>query len=152
MSIDTTAPAVLDLDAIEARVNATTPGPWATDPEMAWRLGGEAHEFVYAPEPADGHGIVALTGIKGGHPTSPADAAFIAAARTDVPALVAEVRRLREQLFAQQPVIDAAQTWAEMCEGGPYNDLRQSEGALHGAVEQYRLMELALASARAEPR
>ncbi|MFI6266134.1 hypothetical protein [Micromonospora sp. NPDC051006] len=88
----------LDLDAIEMRAAGATPGPWATDPDSAWRRCHEAHEYVYATDPTDRAGIVALTGIKGEHVRNARDAAFIAHARTDVPALVAEVRRLRAEL------------------------------------------------------
>lgn len=54
----------LDLDAIEARVAAASPGPWV---------------------------------ITGDNPCSNGDGPFIAHAREDVPALLAEVRRLRDR-------------------------------------------------------
>ncbi|MHB8406220.1 MAG: hypothetical protein ACYDCJ_12435 [Gammaproteobacteria bacterium] len=63
----------LDLDAIEARANAATPGPWDTD-----EYDGGLRSTVTA-----------------GPITSDEDYDFIAHARTDVPALIAEVRRLR---------------------------------------------------------
>lgn len=78
----------LNLDAIEARANAATEGPWESldrgDRLVAWRqrddeLGIAAFDYV-VPEPMD----------------NADDAEFIAHARTDVPALVAEVRRLRD--------------------------------------------------------
>jgi hypothetical protein len=66
-----------DLQAIEARANAATPGPWQL-------TGGrdEVYDII-----GDGRDVVQQV-------LSP-DAEFIASARTDVPALVAEVRRLR---------------------------------------------------------
>jgi len=82
----TDQPHALDLDAIEARTNAATPGPWFND----------SHE-IYAGENTD---IPAMSEWIGEtcDPRRPdhgaANAAFIAAARTDVPALVAEIRRL----------------------------------------------------------
>lgn len=67
----------LDLDAIRARCEATTPGPWNND-ELPMIVVDERHN------PA----TVAIT-------TCGADAAFIAHARADIPALLAEVERLR---------------------------------------------------------
>lgn len=87
-----------DLDAIEARANAATEGPWidrwehiADEPEDNQRgivNGGDEtlKSLVVGCTWWDGHHLVLRK----------EDAAFISAARTDVPALVAEVRRLRE--------------------------------------------------------
>lgn len=69
-----------DLKAIEARTEAATPGPWEQD------LGS-----VKSPHAVRGVLPAYVCGI-----ASDQDATFIAAARTDVPDLVAEVRRLRE--------------------------------------------------------
>ena len=65
------------LDAIEQRAHAATEGPWEAS---AHRTG---HYLVICPD----------CGVRGGYER--ADAEFIAHARSDVPALVAEVRRLR---------------------------------------------------------
>lgn len=88
------APAVdpLDLDAIEARANSATPGPWATSSEWSVRTGARDDELVACVQYKD-HGR---------------DAAFIAAARTDVPALVAELRALRAERNATARVVAAA--------------------------------------------
>jgi hypothetical protein len=78
----------LDLDAIEARVAAATPGPWCT-------VGAEIFQGVeYMPDasPWIGETCRASGGM------GKADAVFAAHARTDVPALLAEVRRLRAEL------------------------------------------------------
>ena len=66
-----------ELDAIEQRAHAATEGPWEAS---AHRTG---HYLVICPD----------CGVRGGYER--ADAEFIAHARSDVPALVAEVRRLR---------------------------------------------------------
>jgi hypothetical protein len=69
-----------ELTGIEARANAATPGPWEAQHSYddCWWLGGpEANGPDMLPQ---------------------GDAEFIAHARADVPALVAEVRRLREAL------------------------------------------------------
>lgn len=74
------------LTAIEQRANAATPGAWVGYPSMV-SIGLS-------------HALHILTGI---HPFNQAqatcDTAFVAAAREDVPALVAEVRRLRGALM-----------------------------------------------------
>ena len=74
-----------ELHAIEQRANEATPGPWenAGCTVTNWPSG--------SPQPDELAEIVA----NGEYSTWRADAAFIAAARTDVPALVVEVRYLR---------------------------------------------------------
>ena len=87
----------LDLDAIEARANAASAGPWVL------RLGPHAIPEVHGPK----YGV-AFTFYgegEGENDHADADAAFIAAARTDVPALLARVRELEAQLAAAQPAV-----------------------------------------------
>ena len=94
----------LDLDAIEARANAATPGPWGV---------GNGTHIVRGLEVTGRGSYTCIQSVAEvadeddredwGHDdfveVDPEDdAAFIAAARTDVPALVAEVRRLRAEL------------------------------------------------------
>lgn len=67
-----------ELDAIEARANAASEGPWTA-------------EYDGAILPADSHPPV----IYSDGDMTDADREFVAAARDDVPKLVAEVRRLR---------------------------------------------------------
>ena len=100
-----------ELTAIEARATAATVGPWRHDTD------GGAIGAVEA-------GGMALAQVQQRVPRDKArrdlDAAFIAAARVDVPALVAEVRRLRRavelayyeaySLGAEQAEVDAE--WA----------------------------------------
>jgi hypothetical protein len=87
----------LDLDAIEARANSARPGPW--------RLGIGGVVVVHAQaKPTD---YVEAHCAPGGN------AAFIAAARTDVPLLVAEVRRLREENAAIQAALDSLNEWCD---------------------------------------
>ena len=82
----------LNLDAIEARANAATPGPWG----VSDRLSAFGDLTVAAPwRGANGAEIVAKA-ANGPNTT------FIAASRTDVPALVAEVRRLRQEVGIQE--------------------------------------------------
>ena len=76
------------LDAIEQRAHAATEGPWEAS----------AHDHAAGDVPIldrTGHYLVICPdcGVRGGYER--ADAEFIAHARSDVPALLAEVRRLR---------------------------------------------------------
>ncbi|MFI2663692.1 hypothetical protein [Micromonospora carbonacea] len=75
----------VDLDAIEALVNAATDGPWT------------AHDdgLVWAERPGDP--------VSGS--VQQADADFIAAARSAVSAMAAEIRQLRAALAAATPQI-----------------------------------------------
>lgn len=87
----TTPTEPLDLDAVEARANAATPGPW-------WGGGDRQSRNAYGlvgrtTDRGTGNAIAVLSGTD---MDRVADAEFIAAAREDVPALIAEVRRLRE--------------------------------------------------------
>ncbi len=118
-----TAP--VDIDAIEARAAASTPGPWKKD--RGWTITGPEHDWdrtwpfsdeVIAAEkkqPLDieqsdqricsvdwGHtwGKSAYPGTISGFAQGSANQDFIISARTDVPNLVAEVRRLRAKLEA----------------------------------------------------
>lgn len=81
----------LDLDAIGARAEAAAPGPWV--------VFGDAS--VVAPGPGYGDDDLLHIYDEGGHGSD--EATFIAHARTDVPALVAEVRRLRALVADQCP-------------------------------------------------
>ena len=68
----------LDLDAIEARVNAAKPGPWHY-----------LHGYGFDWHPS------------GDGPSTP-NVVFACRAREDVPALVAEVRRLQDELAEKE--------------------------------------------------
>lgn len=84
----------LDLDAIEARCNAATAGPWEL---------GKGYGAVVSPnQPVrDVHdsfeSIDAYGGLLVGESFHVADSVFVAAAREDVPALVARVRELEAE-------------------------------------------------------
>lgn len=87
----------LDLDAIKARCEAATPGPWIAETETD----GDQHEWwsyvvgVRAEVPEQWQWVFKFDDDYGTDQT--ADATFIAHARTDVPALVAEVERWKER-------------------------------------------------------
>ena len=94
----------LDLDAIEARANAATPGPWDGDTcdgisqhwtrEKPWL-------DVLVMEGSDSWG-----GCNHRISVSEADAEFIAQAREDVPALVKRVRELDKEVEGKDRLID----------------------------------------------
>jgi hypothetical protein len=78
------------LDEIEQRANAATPGPWTTDGWEIYQGGGSS-----APDLMAWAGETCRADDYDG---SRNDADFIAHARTDVPALLAEIRRLRAEV------------------------------------------------------
>ncbi len=84
------------LAQIEARANAAVPMPWSARHEA----GGSHVTYDATPKPPHNtsgiYYIVKRNGFAKGVQSATAD--FIAHARQDVPALLAEVRRLREIL------------------------------------------------------
>jgi hypothetical protein len=91
----------LDLDAIRDRANAATKGPW-----------GVEHEGGVMVLNRGTCQAVAFVGSEGDDQVR-ADSAFLAAAREDVPALLAEVDRLTTELAAANQVANDALTLAE---------------------------------------
>ena len=88
---------MLDLNAIEARAEAATPGPWTARLSDMWEINAGSDlvsvvESCWLPDDCE-------AGQHGGIPDVD-DARFIAHARTDVPALVAELRAAREVVEA----------------------------------------------------
>jgi hypothetical protein len=99
--------APLALAAIKARVEAASVGPWTAHPDG----------LVWAPRLGD---PVSAS-------TEPADAEFIAAARQDVPALIAEVERLRAQLAAPAGPADDDRVWLIGTPGAHMHRLPRTE-------------------------
>jgi len=80
-----------ELAEIEARCEAATPGPWKHDPDTAeMAIDGPREEGVVAGCGCCGSPFGVLDNT-----VAMANGTFIAHARTDVPRLLAEVRRLR---------------------------------------------------------
>lgn len=100
------------LAAIRARAEAATPGPWTEG--VGKVAGGETRELIIA---ADGRTIVAMAYGGFGHPTpdcTTEDRRFIVHARTDIPALLAEVERLaRDLYYARGALADSNMTTRE---------------------------------------
>ena len=96
----------LDLDAIKARVAAATPGPWEWVCEAHCGVEHRSQEipacrnaqydwFALRSNDAPVLEHWATYADDSGLSVGPADATFIARARSDIPALIAEVERLR---------------------------------------------------------
>jgi len=99
-----------ELQAIKARVEAATPGPWAMSRDEMSAGFGQHRYVVVGTTTADGKKLVdwrlLVEGMRGADAVH--DAEFIAQARTDVPALLAEVERLqaeRNEIEALLPAI-----------------------------------------------
>lgn len=119
----------LDLDAIEARANAATDGPWLGYDERS-DLREENPDvtpmWVVAQMEPDGVNWVRDIADIGGGEQDEADAEFIAHARTDLPALVAALREARAALLDPDGDLawqiasahDAKATEEFMAEGG----------------------------------
>jgi hypothetical protein len=78
-----------ELAAIEARANAATPGPWTDDLAKCGSQQARGEDSLYF-QPTGPESRTATQ--------SEADRLFIAHARSDIPALIAEVRFLRMRL------------------------------------------------------
>ena len=92
---------MVDLDRIEALANAATPGPWTTAPDPGC---GEVCDCGETCSRED-HALIARSAaptvglaVVLAEERDEANAAFIAAAREDIPALVAELRAARADL------------------------------------------------------
>jgi hypothetical protein len=91
---------MLDLDAIQARAAAATPGDhWFADLEPEDQLSYEVWA-AQDPDEESSNGVVTEFGCK------KADAYFIASARADIPAMVAELRAAREVVEAATEVLE----------------------------------------------
>lgn len=95
-----------ELKEISARADRALPGPWRLFDQ--WEPNNLARENVVLwddPQLAEG-----VDGWVCQVPGDPADAEFIAHARTDVPLLVAEVRRLHSELLAKLKEAEGSNT------------------------------------------
>lgn len=104
----------LRLDEIEARANAATPGPWTVSEDYSDVVGPEGDQLASYWNPT----------------SETRNGEFIAHARTDVPALVAEVRRLRDRVAeVEGPAVEARAALAALC-----YDLEDPGAAALGAL------------------
>lgn len=133
------------LDEIEARCNAATPGPWvAGRGDVATIVDGYESKWIYAKDRylaiASGYEIPNWEEVM-------ANARFIAASSTDIPRLVAEVRRLRAELATYQSDIEAGRLVRSNREWVPISDRLPNPGDV---VEIMERLETTL-EARYEP-
>ena len=117
----------LDLPAIRARAEAATPGPWFHNEHLS------ADDYM-TPYYFIGTGTSAMAATDVGSADLSPDSEFIAHARTDIPALLAEVERLSRNLEAAS---------AECCDLSAYRQLVREEhpaevAALTAEVERLR--------------
>lgn len=90
-----------ELDEIAKRAEAATSGPWVPKHIKTAYLYGHEHEHEVRSRETGA--TVAAIRFQAEHPEQPdADLEFLAAARTDVPALVAWARKAREVLVSVQ--------------------------------------------------
>jgi hypothetical protein len=80
-----------ELEAIQKRADAATPGPWSAFTDPARRAD---QSLIVAPPPE--YGLIHVQTHKD-FASLNHDATFIAHAREDIPKLLAEVRRLRDE-------------------------------------------------------
>lgn len=128
----------LDLPAIRARAEAATPGPWYALPDPAPSRVDHGYRLVATTTRAAADNVYGLRDAMG-YPgltklDSDSDADFIAHAREDVPALLAEVERLSRNLELAS---------AECCDLSAYRQLVREEhpaevAALTAEVERLR--------------
>ncbi|CAL9668293.1 hypothetical protein SUDANB145_07276 (plasmid) [Streptomyces sp. enrichment culture] len=128
------------LTDMAAREAAATPGPWCTD---SWEI---YQGTEYEPGISEWIGETCRGRIEG-LAQDKADAAFVAAARTDVPALLAEIRRLKDgteprrledgSTHTIQALTDAGESCVQhACTAAREEDrLRQEQYTLRAAVE-----------------
>lgn len=102
------------LQEIEARANATTPGPWEIERNSSGWIDG-----IRAP---NGDEIVKTD--FGVYPPERPDAEFIAHARTDVPKLLAEVRMLKYYLEASQEALEQTKSDCARLMGICYGEIK----------------------------
>lgn len=100
----------VQLEAIRKRASLATEGPWATGTGYEQASRGN---YVFTTE---GFGAIVAAECGGDCVLEDADAEFIAHARTDIPALLAEVERLRAENTDLRIKIDVTDQSAEAVE------------------------------------
>jgi hypothetical protein len=96
-----------DLDAIEARANAATPGPWRSEPGFC---GSQQRKFLRRESGMD-RVLFGRHCVKAEEAQYDLDCDFTASARTDVPALADYVRELETQLKADSKIARLAREY-----------------------------------------
>jgi hypothetical protein len=105
---ETFAVGKLNLDAIQARCDAATPGPWVVNTKEWTDGGAPLTERTIGLPGLDATARICDNSNRAGDVRTiyaKANAAFIAHARTDVPVLLAEVRSVRAALVASMKAL-----------------------------------------------
>ena len=98
---------MINLDEIERRANAATPGPWRDQHYECSEVWGQAPDSQ----------TCSMQIARVGHAQFDVfNAAFIAAARTDVPALIARVRELETQLRIERENVAELEERLVLCQ------------------------------------
>ena len=127
------------IEAIEARAKAAGPGPWMRNGKTAagWRIDNADPNRV---------GIAFMLTPTAIVP-SDADAEFIAEAREDVPALIAEILRLRREVAGHEAGAERVQACADSYQD-TIAELQKANGVLRAEkADLSRLVDLAAAGA-----
>ena len=112
----------LNVDAIGARADAATPGPWRA---LGTGVRGGDHWYV-----VDSTESIASIHANDGSDEDQRerDAEFIAHARTDIPALIARVRELEAELATDEWCRDESCPWWRMGGGGSMPTHKRGHG------------------------
>jgi hypothetical protein len=138
----------MNLDELERRANAATPGPWRDRHQVCSEVWGQAPDSQ----------TCSMQIARVGHAQFDVlNAAFIAAARTDVPALVARVRELeaeceRTRIFGSRKFAElrAADVEQMRAYGLSYEGVRKALREHNdGEISFGKVMDLIRAAARA---
>lgn len=144
MTTETPATEPLDLEAIRARTDVATKGPWRVVEEHGYDISDEAWSRITIQSEADDRREVAELiehlGMLGsdGVDRDDENAEFIAHAREDVPRLLDEVEQLRALVATCS------------CATGPAFEGPQADCPVHGAVRAFNEASRELVEARAE--
>jgi hypothetical protein len=108
----------MNLDEIEARANAATPGPWTYHDGCGYVEVPPCGAIEF--KPGWERSVHFLARVHNNHVEGEDglgfDGAFVASARTDVPALVARVRELEAERDHERALLECA-PWATYSEG-----------------------------------
>jgi hypothetical protein len=114
-----------DLDAIEARAKAATPGPWRSEPGFC---GSQQRKFLRRESGMDGV-LFGRHCVKAEEAQYDLDCDFTASARTDVPELIVYVRELEAQNAALKEALIKAAVPLEVLAGQianyPYTEITE---------------------------
>jgi len=139
----------IDLEAIKARMNAATPGPW-------FHKEGVIKHYVYSKNEDLGFSLQELHPIDGREWPTEATAKLIAHSRQDIPALVEEIERFKSKLSKWQnwqPDDGDLSEMKRQAQGlsGTYTDsLAANAVYIHGLEARLRRMAEENARLRAE--